>query len=333
MPLNDKRILLFCPKFLRYDEVIKDELERRGAKVSAYDERPSSKPLIKALIRLNPRLLEAFSRKYFLDILTKERNNDFDYIFIIKGEAISPMIIMLMKEFFIKSKLVFYSWDSLKNVKYTDTKIHLFDQAFSFDRDDCSEYQNVRYLPLFFSPLYDLSPESYHPKHVDLVFIASLHSDRYSVLKRIFASVARIKPDFSAFSFLFYSSKLFFLLRKLVDRHFLGVPFSSVEWTPLSQEDVALKMESASIVIDINHPKQSGLTIRTIETLALKKKLITTNANIRYECFYNEANILIIDRDNPVITEDFIFSPYQEIDPAIISGYSIESWISNIFHR
>ena len=333
MPLNGKRILFFSPKFLRYDEVIKEELERRGAKVSAYDERPSSKSIVKALIRVNPRLLEAFSRKYFSDILAKERNSNFDYIFIIKGEAISPEIIMLMKEYFKKSKLVFYSWDSLKNVKYTDTKIHLFDQAFSFDRDDCDQYQNVNYLPLFFSPSYNFSLDSHHPKHIDLIFIASLHSDRYNVLKRIFASVALVKSDFSAFSYLFYSSKLFFLLRKLFDRHFLNVPYSLVKWTPLSQEDVALKIQDASIVIDINHPNQSGLTMRTIESLAKKKKLITTNASIRHECFYNENNILIIDRNKPVITKDFIFSPYEEIDKSIISGYSIEAWISNIFRR
>jgi hypothetical protein len=331
LSLNGKRILFFSPKFLGYDEVIKNELERRGAGVSLYDERPSSNSVVKALIRVNPKLLESFSRKYFSDIFAKENNKFFDYIFIIKGEAISPQVIGLMKKYFKKSKLIFYSWDSLKNVKYTDTKIHLFDKAFSFDRDDCEKYQNVNYLPLFFSPSYSSPEDSHHPKSIDLIFIASLHSDRYKVLKRILANVAFIKPDFSAYSFLFYSSKLFFLLRKLLDRNFLNVPYSQVKWTPLSQDDVVRKIHDANIIIDINHPKQSGLTMRTIESVALKKKLITTNASIRHERFYDEANILIIDRNKPAITKDFIFSPYKEIDKIIISEYSVETWVSNIF--
>jgi len=329
--LNGKRILFFSPNFLGYDAIIKDELERRGAIVSLYDERPSSNSIVKALIRVNPRLLEALSRKYFSRIITENKNQDFDYIFIIKGEAISSKTIRMMKFFFNNSELLFYSWDSLKNVKFTDTKINLFDKVFSFDRSDCKNYPNVKYLPLFFAPVYSLPESNNCSKKIDFIFIASLHSDRYDVLNRILSKTLIIEPNFSSYSFLFYSSKLFFLLRKLFDKNFKNIPYNKVSWTSLLQVDVVRKINDANIVIDINHPNQSGLTMRTIESVALKKKLITTNANIRYECFYDKANILIIDRNDPVITRDFIFCPYKEIDKAIIGGYSIEAWISNIF--
>lgn len=38
---------------------------------------------------------------------------------------------------------------------------------------------------------------------------------------------------------------------------------------------------SSAVVIDIHHPSQHGLTMRTIEAVGLNKKIITTNADIK----------------------------------------------------
>lgn len=54
--------------------------------------------------------------------------------------------------------------------------------------------------------------------------------------------------------------------------------------------------------IEIQHPSQKGLTTRAFESLGTKTKLITTNPAIRQYDFYNSNNILIIDRNNPVIS-------------------------------
>lgn len=332
MYLYGKKILLFIPKFLGYDKIIISELLRKGALVQAYDERPSSNSLIKTFLRINPKIIEPLSRKYFLDIFNKESKTDFDYIFIIKGEAISTKVIKKMKIFFSRSKLIYYSWDSLKNVKYTDEKLELFDRVLSFDRDDCKKYKNMNYLPLFFSPIFNMSKSKInHVYHKDLVFIASLHSDRYKVLKRILFAMEKIDPKFSSFCFLYYPSKIIFFFRKFFDRNFFKVSYDEVNWKALSHKSVVKKIINSNIVVDINHPNQTGLTMRTIESLALKKKLITTNSNIRYEPFYDETNILIIDRNRPFIPIEFVSKPYKEIDNKILNKYSIETWFKTIF--
>lgn len=70
--------------------------------------------------------------------------------------------------------------------------------------------------------------------------------------------------------------------------------------------------------------------MRTVEMLGLGKKLITTNADIRNYDFYNPQNILVIDRDNPVIDEDFIRSPYEQIDENIRKRYSLEGFVREL---
>ena len=112
-------------------------------------------------------------------------------------------------------------------------------------------------------------------------------------------------------------------MRKHIDKN----DFSYISKKSSEIRDILL---SSNVVVDIQHPRQTGLTMRTIEMLGLGKKLITTNADIRNYDFYNPRNILVIDRDNPVIDEDFIRTPYEEIDEDIRKRYSLEGFVREI---
>ena len=46
--------------------------------------------------------------------------------------------------------------------------------------------------------------------------------------------------------------------------------------------------------------------------------------------FYNENNILIIDRENPVIDQNFIDLPYELLPNEIYEKYSLSSWIIEV---
>ena len=181
----------------------------------------------------------------------------------------------MMKEIFPKAIFIYYSWDSIRNLRHMDRKIEHFHKAYSFDREDCKTLENVDYLPLFFSKK-DSNSENFlttNDSKYNFSFIASLHSDRYTVLKRILEEIENKKPDTKIYLFLYYSSKFIFFLRKVLDKNFFRVPYNKISWTPLSQQEVFNKLSKTEIVIDINHPNQSGLTMRTIEALVLKKKL------------------------------------------------------------
>lgn len=75
---------------------------------------------------------------------------------------------------------------------------------------------------------------------------------------------------------------------------------------------------------------QRGLTMRNIEMIGLKKKLVTTNKDIIHYDFYNPQNICIIDRSNPIIPDSFIKLPYLDIPQEIYQLYYIESWIRDV---
>ena len=53
--------------------------------------------------------------------------------------------------------------------------------------------------------------------------------------------------------------------------------------------------------------------------------------NIKDYDFYMEDNILIIDRDNPKIQEDFFTKPYTPLAQKVYEKYSLRSWIQFVF--
>lgn len=80
-------------------------------------------------------------------------------------------------------------------------------------------------------------------------------------------------------------------------------------------------------VVDIVQQGQIGLTLRPLEAMFYKKKLITTNVDIQKYDFYQKENIFIWGKDPITDLSSFLASPYKEIDYNIILHYTIDEWI------
>ena len=84
-------------------------------------------------------------------------------------------------------------------------------------------------------------------------------------------------------------------------------------------------------IVDIEHVRQRGLTIRTIEAVVgCGKKLITTNTAIAGYDFYSPDRILIIDRERPVVPEDFFGTPTGPLNENVRERYSLAGWLDEL---
>lgn len=86
-------------------------------------------------------------------------------------------------------------------------------------------------------------------------------------------------------------------------------------------------VKKSKCLIDLVVEKQEGLTIRVLESLMYKKKLLTNNKVIRQEKFYNKNNIFVIGDDSLENLRDFIMSPYEELSENILAEYTMETWL------
>jgi len=326
--LSGKFILLFVPNGLGiYGSAIFNELTKRGSIVKIYDERPSKSIIIKAIIRFLKRYYSIFFNNYIKNIIKENKSCNFDYIVVIRGEAFTTKSIVLLKKSFPRAKLILYLWDSVKYTKVTEL-FKYFDKVLSFDRIDVNEFNGLIHRPLFYLPEYS-KISNLPPGDIDLIFIGKLHSDRYfiiSKLEKIFK-----EKGLSTYFYFYYPSRLLFFIKKIFNKKYWGKSSIIVNSDMISVSETVNLLCRARCSLDINHPLQTGLTMRTIEVLGAKRKLITTNEDIKNYEFYNKNNIMIIDRKDPVIDYNFIFSPLEEIEESIYQKYSLNCFIDDLF--
>lgn len=327
--LNTKSILLIAPKFFDYEREIYNKLVEFGANVFYYNERPDNNFFTKAIIRVNKKLIKKKIEKYYYKILKDIYLIKLDYVIVVNAEAISLKFLKELREYQNSAKFVLYMWDSLLNKNRTGDLIEYFDSTFSFDHQDCERIEKLKFLPLFYIDSYkEIAINPVKSTVYDFCFIGTIHSDRFNILQSIIESQKEIKINY--FFYMFFHNRILFLKKKIMDIKFKKARFSDFHFNSLTLSQTFEYINLSKIIIDINHPNQSGLTMRTIETLGAKKKLITTNSHVKRYDFYNDNNILVIDRANPIVPYKFLISPYQEISNEIYKKYSIENWIKSL---
>ena len=101
----------------------------------------------------------------------------------------------------------------------------------------------------------------------------------------------------------------------------------------MSYYDTLLNINCSEFLVDIVQAGQSGLTLRSIESLFYHKKLITNNHSIKKEPFYNKNNIFIIgDPNESRSIDDFITDKsYFPIEQKVEQQYHIRNWMTELF--
>ena len=83
--------------------------------------------------------------------------------------------------------------------------------------------------------------------------------------------------------------------------------------------------------MEVTQEGQVGSTLRALEALFFRKKLITTNLNIVKEDFYNRNNIFIYGKDDMEKLYDFIKTPYDKASDQFRNRHTIDAWFLNFF--
>lgn len=326
--LEKKRVLFIAPSFFGYEHDIRKELNNLGAEVDYFDERPFTSSFLKILNRLNFKvMLKKRIERYYDEILSMCKDRCYDYLFVISPETLSVKFLNDVAATNPKMKRILYMWDSFENKPNARFVMSEFNSVFSFDPDACSDTSNIEFLPLFYSEKFAVSGIGELVKNDYAVcFIGTVHSDRVKLVKELTSQFS--KQGFETFEFYYCPSKMLFLLKKVFTSEMKYLTFKEVSFKPMTKEQMIDVLKKSSAVIDIQHPGQVGLTMRTFELLGLGKKIITTNSDIVNYDFYDSSNVEVVCRDKPLIRNAFMESEYKHVST---DKYSLESWLKTIF--
>ncbi|WP_353622105.1 capsular biosynthesis protein CpsH [Halocella sp. SP3-1] len=326
MKLEGKRILFIAPAFFGYEQKIADKMTELGAKVDYFDERSVTSSYERALLKINPQIFHKKTLKYYKQIIEKVSESNYDFVFVIKCEMLPIQVITKMKDMFRDATFCLYLYDSLENIKGITNKLDYFDRVLSFDTEDSSNDSRIIFRPLFFTDDYKKELIQKEEYEFDVSFIGTIHSDRYRVIKEI-KNLAD-KNQYNYYFYCYLQSKFMYYFYKLTKREFSGVKKEDFEFIKIQSTQIAEIIDKTRVVLDIQHPRQTGLTMRTIEMIGMNKKLITTNQSIKEYDFYKPENIAVIDRNAVKIPDGFLELQYKKIDEHIYMKYSLENWIN-----
>lgn len=320
-----RRLLLICPSFFGYHESILGAAEAQGFEGQWVNARASESVFYKAGLKVAPnRVRDAYAgvmQRQLDAIVDPEGLTD---ILVIKGDGLLPAQLERLRARAPKARVGLYLWDSLRNNPGAPGLARYCDRVSTFDAVD-ARAQGWDYLPLFSrSPF--RAPQDKSDAPYDWCFVGTIHGDRFAVLERLAAR----HPELRAFTHCYVPGKIVHFARGLRQpglwrpRHV----HVTTQLMPRAGFDKAIAESRA--VVDIEHPSQTGLTMRTIETLLSGTKLITTNAAVRALDIYDPARVQVIDRHNPQVDAGFFETPFPEIPTDLGAKYQVADWFSRL---
>lgn len=318
------------PRFFNYPELIKDELNNLGYEVDFFDDRSSTNAWIKAAIRINKNIISKYIERYFDEVMNIVQSKRYDIVFLISGQSLSfgENMIAEIKACQPQAKFVLYQWDSQTNFPYIKNVQRFFDKCYSFDRRDIEETPSLKFLPLFYSRTYEEIGKRNNKKYkYDFCFVGTAHPKKYKLINMMSAQLKEVYPN--QFIYYFFPSPIVYFYRKLMNKELRSAKYSEFHYVPLKGKEMNDIYEGSKCVLDSAQAGQLGLTIRVLEALGAKKKIITTNEDIVNYDFYRPENIYVYD-GNIDLNNVFFKSECVEVEECIYKKYSLRCWLTEI---
>ena len=313
-----KKILLYMTDFYFYNNVIINEIKKKGFDVTWFQDKVS----LNNFERFFSKLFKCYKQKkfnlYFQKTIAKTKENNFEKIIIIfGGNFFLDKHIKILKKTFPKTPIIYYAWDSVSNFPKIKKLFSNCDISYSFDYYDSKKY-NVNFLPLFY-----IEDKSVLQKKYDVSIIMSYYVEKNKNLELF---LNKLPNNLNKFFYFKIRDKLYLNRIKKENKNFYNNYKKYFHFDSLSLEQCKNVFMSSKAVIDTPLPLQSGLTMRTLEVLSSKTKLITTNDFIENYNFYNKNNIYIIKKGSCIVPEDFLNSDFDSLGK-IPKEYSISTFV------
>jgi len=80
-------------------------------------------------------------------------------------------------------------------------------------------------------------------------------------------------------------------------------------------------------IVDIVNVEDSSCTLRPLEAMAIRRKLLTNNPAVRNYSFYHPQNIFILGEDDYAQLSQFLDSPFVDLPQEIVDSYDVNAWV------
>jgi hypothetical protein len=268
--------------------------------------------LSKIFLRKNPKLKKR--QDYILNQLQEKGIQD--QVLVINPELIDLEYHLQIKKH--TKKYIAYLYDSVSRCPVEHLLEGVFDEIYSFDKDDISTYgfsatSNYIYFKL---------EENISKNTLDFVYIGSIDNR----INHINAIAEKLKNEGKKYAFYAIGKKAFVCKLK---QFFLGEnKHITFQKNRFNQKETLAIYKKSNVIIDLVRENQTGLSFRIFEAIGLQKNVVTNNKSIATYDIYNSGKIVYLNDLLKINEVSFTEANYSN---ELREKYHINNWIQTVF--
>jgi len=332
-----------------YKDVI-GELEKQGYYVDfiaekSYPNDPNNirRTKRKCFLNRQKKKFEKQINQFWTTILESEQyKKKYDYLFVIDGQAIRPVLFDILKSRNPNIKCINYLFDTTKGVYRFDLNFPYFDKIYTFDIGESVKFK-IQFLPIYWVP-----SENENETKYDLFGLGRYNVQRYELfgILRSISDVNNLNSYLKLHSEVI-TSMVFYKIKYAV-RVVLGIAKNRISpkaycsvfntTTSISPYEFRQHINSSRCIVDTSAPHQDGLTARFMWALGAERKIITTNQTVKEYNFYSPKQIFVVDevsnlKQNCQELVSFVISDFkmnEQVRESILK-YRLDNWLYSMF--
>lgn len=289
---------------------------RRGVRVERIYKKCS-------LVMKGIRRLQIICRVPGISIWLNEWKNslrEYDTV-IIHASVLAPPVVQYIRKKNKNVRIIVWYWNPVDKCVSPHRFANCNSEIWSFDEQDCVKY-NLKYNT------------QYHFDDIDLniseikydVFFVGGDKGRIHDLLKFQNEIEQI--NVSSYFHITPSSAYFHMATISRKKE-----FSEYYKQRISYKEVLDYISESKAILDYVSERQIGLTLRPLEALFFRKKLITNDRSIIDRDFYNKKNVFVIGKDDIKELSLFISSPFIEVEKKIYDKYDFKEWLNRFYEE
>ncbi|MDE7324471.1 MAG: hypothetical protein K2N73_17495 [Lachnospiraceae bacterium] len=234
---------------------------------------------------------------------------------IVFDSGANEFLLRWIKEHNPGKRCILYYWNVISDHTPLDNeKIrNMGYEIWGFDFDD-SRKHGYTYNSQFFCPSWYSDLKNTNSSLYDISFVGRDKNRRMQNAEKMVATLSGSVP---------LKSNLYFAAPKWY------LAFKNKKYKKILRFKEMLQQElNGKILLDITDEGQSGYTLRVFDALCNGRKLVTNNAHIVNEDFYDKRNIFVYGMDNLKDFEIFMNTPFYTEKTEQVYSRDIAHWLT-----
>lgn len=232
---------------------------------------------------------------------------------IIHASKITPPVVKFIRRKNPDVRIIVWYWNPVDKCVSLDQFSDVDCEIWSFDEEDCARY-GLKYNTQYY---FNNVPLKTTQDKFDVFFVGG---DKGRI-----KDLMDIKQKFDNLGISSY-----FHITPTGRKHEV---YKAIYKERISYTKVLDYISESKAILDYVSEKQSGLTLRPLEALFFRKKLITNDKTIVNRDFYRRENIFVIGKDDIENLPQFLNTPYQVVEEEIVNKYDFDSWLDRFFNE